>query len=132
MSAVLYHWSAGLTFKRSNWRRGDGRKRHNDYNQESFSLAICATAHKLLELALCSYKRRNSSQPRQNFRSSLQKRERAWCTWTGAAFLHLYNFFVFSKKEKKRSESFTYKYYLIIVWLRKTFGLSRVQMSNKL
>lgn len=65
MSAVLYHWSAGLTFKRSNWRRGDGRKRHNDYNQESFSLAICATAHKLLELALCSYKRRNSSQPRQ-------------------------------------------------------------------
>lgn len=51
MSAVLYHWSAGLTFKRSNWRRGDGRKRHNDYNQESFSLAICATAHKLLELA---------------------------------------------------------------------------------
>lgn len=87
-------------------------------NPVTASLGHCMLS---LELVTCSYKRRSSSQTRQ-FRSSLQKRERPWCTLKDCfpqqkgQHPYTYNISLSFEKTKRNyhGESFTYKYYLML------------------
>lgn len=116
ISAVIYCWGksfstlplvSGLPLRRQS---GTGTAVSN--HPSCCALSIVTSDVQLQE--------RNSSQTRWNFRSSLQKRERAQCTLRTTVVPNSRGgtpITVLSKKRKRNeySESFMYKYYLIVV-----------------